>query len=184
MTVPGGYAFRPVTEADLGLIAGWLAEPHVRAWWGEDAAYDADDLADRRVARRIVSLAGRPFAYMQDYAVHGWPDHHFAALPAGSRGIDQFIGPPDMLGLGHGPAFVADRLRALFAEGAPVVATDPHPDNARAIAAYRRCGFAASGPPVETRWGRVLPMIARPGAVPCRPAVAVRPRPAAPQPRS
>ena len=106
----------------------------------------------------MVSLAGRPFAYMQDYTVHGWKDHPFFQLPNGSRAIDQFIGEPDMIGKGHGSAFIAERLKTLFEEGAPIVATDPHPENARAVAAYKKAGFVEFGAPLETRWGPLLPM--------------------------
>ncbi|WP_298429866.1 GNAT family N-acetyltransferase [uncultured Jannaschia sp.] len=162
MTPAPDYAFRPATLDDLALLAGWLAAPHVREWWDADEPYDAAELTDPRVARWIVSVGGRPFAYMQDYTVHGWDDHHFAHLPEGARGIDQYIGDPAMLGAGHGTAFIGARVRALFDAGAPVVATDPHPDNARAIAAYRKVGFAVSGPREETAWGPILPMLARP----------------------
>lgn len=114
------------------------------------------------MARWIVTAAGRPFAYMQDYTVHGWDDHPFFELPEGARGIDQFIGEPDMIDRGHGSAFIVQRVQALFVEGVPVIATDPHPDNARAISAYRKAGFRESGPPRETRWGRILPMTVSP----------------------
>ena len=154
------YSFRRVVARDLDLLARWRAAPHVREWWDPDGLPDAADLADPRVARWIVSLDGRPFAYIQDYDVHGWEDHHFADLPTGARGIDQFIGEAGMLGQGHGTGFIGQRVRDLFAAGAPVVATDPHPDNARAIAVCRKLGFAASGPPRRTRWGLVLPMLA------------------------
>jgi hypothetical protein len=33
---------------------------------------------------RIVSFKGRPFAYAQDYAVHVWPQPHFARLLPGA----------------------------------------------------------------------------------------------------
>ena len=158
---PPDYSFRRVTLADVPLLTGWRAHPHVSAWWEGNEPYGAEELADPRVARWIVSLDGRPFAFMQDYDVHGWEDHHFAHLPEGSRGIDQYIGAPDMVGRGHGTAFIGARMRALYAEGAPVIATDPHPDNARAIAAYAKLGFAPAGPPQETRWGLILPMLAR-----------------------
>lgn len=98
---------------------------------------------------------------MQDYTVHGWEDHHFAGLPKGSRGIDQYIGDPEMIGLGHGSAFIGARMKALFDAGVPVIATDPHPANERAIAVYKKLGFESSGSPEETRWGLVLPMLAR-----------------------
>jgi len=143
------------------MLVEWRSNPHVRAWWSAAEPYDAADLADPRVARWIVSNAGRPFAFIQDYTVHGWDDHPFAYLPTGSRGIDQYIGDPEMVGVGHGSAFIAMRMQALFAEGAPVIATDPHPDNARAIAVYRKLGFEPVGPPQETQWGLALPMLAR-----------------------
>ncbi len=149
--------------ADLPLLGAWQSHAHVRAWWDDDVPYDKAALADPRVDRRIVTAKGRPFAFMQDYAVHGWEEHHFAALPAGSRGIDQYIGAPDMIGAGHGTAFITERMRALFDAGAPVIATDPHPENARAIAVYHKVGFAVAGPAEDTPWGLILPMHARAG---------------------
>jgi aminoglycoside 6'-N-acetyltransferase len=152
------YAFRHATLDDLPMLRQWLAEPDVAVWWGTDDPFDAGDLADQRLKAWIVSVGGGDFAYMQDYDVHGWADHHFGHLPAGSRGIDQFIGVPGMLGLGHGTGFIGQRMQALLAAGVPVVATDPHPDNARAIAVYEKVGFRVAGPPRETEWGRILPM--------------------------
>lgn len=163
------YSFRKATPDDLVLLAAWQSTPHVRAWWDSDEPYGEADLADPRVDRWIVLIAGKPFAYMQDYTVHGWDGHHFAALPAGSRGIDQYIGDPDMIGQGHGSAFVGLRMQVLFNDGVPVIATDPHPDNARAIAAYRKLGFQATGPTQQTRWGLILPMTARPSDLTLRP---------------
>lgn len=158
MTVAGRYEFRPATMRDLDLLRGWQAAPHVNLWWGNEEPFDATELADQRVCRLIVSLEDRPFAYIQDYAVHGWEQHHFGCLPKGSRGIDQYIGEADMIGLGHGPEFIRRRMTELFTAGAPIVATDPHPDNARAIAAYRKLGFRDLGPAEQTEWGIVVPM--------------------------
>lgn len=154
------YSFRKATLDDLDLLMAWQSRPHVREWWGSDEPYDKDELADPRVARWIVSTVERPFAFMQDYTVHGWKNHHFAKLPKGSRGFDQYIGDPKMTGLGHGSAFIGARMRVLFDEGAPVIATDPHPDNKRAIAVYTKLGFKVSGSPQETEWGLILPMLA------------------------
>ncbi len=158
MNLVSQYGFRRVAMDDLGLLAAWRSKPHVLAWWDAGEPYTEDELNDPRVARWIVAVDGRPFAFMQDYAVHGRGEHHFSHLPQGSRGIDQFIGEADMLGIGHGSAFIAARLRALFDAGVPVIATDPHPQNARAIAVYRKLGFAVAGPPQETPWGVILPM--------------------------
>lgn len=161
MTRSDHYGFRRATLDDLDMMAAWQSQPHVREWWDSDEPYGVAELADPRVARWIVSYAERPFAFIQDYTVHGWEEHHFANLPKGSRGIDQFIGEPDMVGVGHGSAFISMRMQALFDEGAPVIATDPHPDNARAIAVYRKLGFEPVGPPRMTQWGLILPMVAR-----------------------
>ena len=160
MTGNGTYRFRKATLHDLPLLRAWQSNPHVLDWWDDDEPYDEADLTDPRAAHWIVSHGSRPFAFMQDYSVHGWPDHHFGHLPKGSRGIDQYIGEPDMIGHGHGSAFIAARMQALFDEGAPVIATDPHPDNARAIAVYTKLGFAPIGPAEETEWGLILPMTA------------------------
>ncbi|RGP39098.1 N-acetyltransferase [Pseudotabrizicola alkalilacus] len=162
MMTANPYSFRKVALGDLDLLMAWQSSPHVQKWWGAQEPYTAADLADPRVARWIVSYDARPFGFMQDYSVHGWENHHFAHLPKGARGIDQFIGDPDMIGVGHGPAFIRTRLQALFDAGAPVIATDPHPDNAQAIAAYKKLGFEPSGPAQETRWGLILPMLLRP----------------------
>lgn len=146
---------------DLDLLMKWQARPHVRAWWGSGEPYDQERISDPRVSRWIVSTNKSPFAFMQDYTVHGWEDHHFAKLPKGSRGIDQYVGDPDMIGVGHGSAFIGARMQALFDEGAPIIATDPHPDNKRAISVYKKLGFEPFGPPQDTRWGLILPMLAR-----------------------
>ena len=63
-----------------------------------------------------------------------------------------------MIALGHGSAFISARMRVLFDAGAPVIATDPHPDNKRAISVYTKLGFETFGPPQETEWGLILPM--------------------------
>lgn len=154
------YTFRAVTMRDLPLLRHWQSLPHVAQWWGSDEPFGEQDLRDDRVSRWIVSEGQMPFAYMQDYSVHGWEAHHFQHLPEGSRGIDQYIGEPSMLSRGHGKAFMHQRMQSLFADGAPAIGTDPHPANLRAIAIYQKLGFRIEGDPLDTEWGRILPMVA------------------------
>ena len=155
----GSYAFRAAAEADLALLRRWRSSPHVARWWGPPETEDpAESLADRRIAMWIVEHEGRPFAYAQDYCPHDWEPHPFSYLPPGARGIDQYIGEPDMVGRGHGTAFVRLHCDRLLAAGAPVVGTDPHPANGRAISAYLKAGFVVTGGPLDTRWGRALLM--------------------------
>ena len=167
MLVTGSkYDFRPAAPADLALLGVWLRTPEVVRWWGEpeeQAALLREDLDEPRMVMRIVSFEGRPFAYAQDYAVHDWPQPHFAHLPPGSRAIDAFIGEPDMLGRGHGSAFLGLLATRLRAEGAPAVAIDPDLDNLRAQRAYRKAGFRGDAM-VATREGPAILMIFDAGA--------------------
>jgi aminoglycoside 6'-N-acetyltransferase len=156
------YSFRRMRLDDLVMVHRWLKAPAVREWWidaeGRPAdPIEADDLAEPDVAMWVVSFEGRPFAFMQDYDPHAWDGHHFAHLPPGSRGIDQFIGEANMIGRGHGSSFIRARVDSLLAGGVPAIGTDPHPDNARAIRAYEKAGFLGRETR-ETAWGRCLLM--------------------------
>jgi aminoglycoside 6'-N-acetyltransferase len=133
--------------------------PHVVEWWGvPELEPEAEKLADPRIAMWIVEHRGQPFAFAQDYSPHDWEPHPFSHLPPGSRGIDQYIGEPDMLDRGHGPTFIRVHCERLFAAGAPAVGTDPHPDNLRARRACEKAGFKTVRGPVETPWGVAMLM--------------------------
>ncbi|UZD92366.1 acetyltransferase [Cognatishimia activa] len=148
-----------MTPDDFGLIDSWRQRPHVRKWWGDDEKLDEEELAHPLVRRWLVCQDNKPFAYIQDYAVQGWDfDHYFAHLPKGARGIDQYIGEPDKIGLGHGSALITQHVQTLFKEGVPVVATDPDPKNTVAIAVYQKVGFQIFGDVIASDWGPVLPM--------------------------
>jgi aminoglycoside 6'-N-acetyltransferase len=146
--MPGAYQFRPMTTADLPLVKQWLAAPHVVQWWGNaDEQFElvSGDLDIEAVDQFIVATGDRPLGYIQCYDPAAWPDNGFGPQPPGTRGIDQFIGEPDMMGRGHGSAFVHQFVEGRLAAGAPRVITDPVPDNARAIRAYEKAGFRRQG---------------------------------------
>ncbi|QWG23551.1 acetyltransferase [Bradyrhizobium sediminis] len=137
------YVFRPMNAADLPLIRRWLALPHVLEWWGDpDEQYGlvSGDLDEPAMDQYIVAAASSPFGYLQCYDLTAW-NSGFGPQPPGTRGIDQFIGEPGMIGRGHGSAliraFVDDRLR----NGTPRIVTDPDPANLRAVRAYEKAGF-------------------------------------------
>lgn len=160
----GTYGFRRMTEADLPLLRQWLQTPDAAAWWGdlEDEMKNlAADLQEPGMRLWIVSLNQTPFAFLQDYDPHAWAEHPFNDLPKGTRGIDQTIGVPEMIGKGHGSAFIRQHVMRLFDEGAAVVCTDPDPANARAIRAYEKAGFVRYEQR-STEWGDCLLMLARP----------------------
>ena len=154
------YVFRPMTTADLPMIKRWLALPHVREWWGDPAeqyALVSGDLDEPAMDQFIVSVGRNDFGYIQCYDLTAW-NSGFGEQPAGTRGIDLFIGAPEMIERGHGSglirAFVDDRL----AQGAPRMVTDPDPGNPRAIRAYEKAGFEKVGL-VDTPDGIALLMV-------------------------
>lgn len=142
------YDFRPVTKADLPMIARWLAEPHVAEWWDDpqtEIAAIREHIDSVSVEPLIVELDGRPIAYLQAYDPHLEEGHPYADQPFGTLGIDLSIGVPDLVGIGHGSAIVRQFATELFEEGAPRVIIDPHPKNGRAIRAYEKAGFQPIG---------------------------------------
>lgn len=153
------YDFRRLVAGDLEQVGTWLREPGVARWFPDaDYVEDLEDhLDDPRIVQEIVSRNGAPFAWLQTYDIHGWEDHPLGFLPPGSRGMDTLIGVPEMRGQGHGAGYVRQKVERLFADGVPAVGIDPHPDNAAAIAAYRRAGFVVDGKQ-DTEWGPVVLM--------------------------
>ena len=158
-----GYAFCPMAAADLPMIRRWLETPEVVRWWGDPAEqYDlvSGDLAHPDMDQFIVSLDGRPFAYIQCYALSTW-NQGFGEQPPATRGIDQFIGEDDMIGRGHGSAFIRQFVDDRLRDGIPRIVTDPDPVNLRAVRAYEKAGFARERI-VDTPDGPALLMVREP----------------------
>jgi aminoglycoside 6'-N-acetyltransferase len=157
------YVFHPMTSADLPLVRRWLALPHVVEWWGdpdEQYALVSGDLDEPAMDQYIVSMAGHPFGYLQCYDLTAW-NSGFGTHPKGTRGIDLFIGEPDMIERGHGSALVQAFADDRLENGAPRIVTDPDPANHRAIRAYEKAGFER-GRMVDTPDGPALLMVRNP----------------------
>jgi aminoglycoside 6'-N-acetyltransferase len=140
------YVFRPMTSGDLAMVRRWLETPEVVRWWGQpDEQYQlvSGDLDHPDMDQFIIGLDGHPFGYIQCYALSTW-NTGLGAHPPKTRGIDQFIGISDMIGRGHGSGFIRKFVDDLLKSGTPRVATDPDPDNGRAIRAYEKAGFEKS----------------------------------------
>jgi aminoglycoside 6'-N-acetyltransferase len=138
-----GYAFRAMTRADLPMVRRWLQTPEVVRWWGNpDEQYElvSGDLDHPDMDQFIVTLDGRPFAYLQCYRLSTW-NQGFGDHPPETRGIDQFIGEPELIGCGHGSQFIRQFVDEAFRAGTPLVVTDPDPENARAVRACEKAGF-------------------------------------------
>ncbi len=155
------YSFRAVTEGDLPLLRRWLETPHVAEWWtdGTEASLASirEAMDSVSVEPLIVELDGRPIAYLQACDPHLEDDHPYADQPFGTLGLDISIGPAELVGVGHGPAILAQFAQDLFDEGAPRVVIDPDPRNHRAVRAYEKAGFRALGERTS-QYGRVVLM--------------------------
>lgn len=154
------YGFRPLTEEDMPLLARWLSEPHVAAWWG-DKATELEGIRKHidsiSVEPFIIELDGRPIGYIQSYDPHLEDENPYQDQPTGTLGIDQFIGEPALIGMGHGTRLIEAFVEMLFEEGAPRVIIDPKPANTAAIRVYEKVGFQPIGRR-QTGHGEVLLM--------------------------
>jgi aminoglycoside 6'-N-acetyltransferase len=151
---------RPMTEGDLGRVAGWLRQPHVARWWlFEATAADELEKLRARVAgtsdrpTRLLTILQRapapgalatPVGWCQWYPYDAYPDEAVAigALP-GECGIDYAIGDPSAVGRGLGTELIA----ALVGEvrrhhpGCGVI-VDPDARNRASRRVLERNGFA------------------------------------------
>jgi aminoglycoside 6'-N-acetyltransferase len=142
------YAFRHVAASDLSLLRRWLSEPHVREWWGDPERAQTnikEHLDDPSIDVFIVKYRDKPLGYIQSWNPHAEENHPCRDQPPGTRGIDQFIGEPELVNRGHGSAFIRTFVADLFEAGASRVITDPNPRNARALKAYEKAGFRPLG---------------------------------------
>ena len=154
------YQFRPMSVEDLPLVRTWLTQPHVREWWGdpdEQFGLVSGDMNEPAMDQYIVSTDEKPLGYLQCYRLTDW-NICFGPQPEETRGIDQMIGVPDMIGRGHGSGFIRVFIEDLLASGTPRVVTDPDPVNARAIRAYEKAGFVRDRE-VDTPDGIALLMV-------------------------
>lgn len=145
-------SFEPVSDRHLPLLARWLAEPHLREWWGDpetELSYICDMIEGRDTTRPFVfSVDGEPVGYIQYWFVGhhqnaSWLEDHpwLGELPSDSIGVDLSIGVAERLSQGIGPAVLRAFVSRLKAQGHSTIIIDPDPMNLRAIRAYEAAGF-------------------------------------------
>jgi aminoglycoside 6'-N-acetyltransferase len=111
-------SWRPLTAADLPMLAGWLAEPGVARWWHHEtspAAVERDfgpSVRGEEPGEDLVVLAdGRPVGLLQRARIADYADdlEEFSALvtvPPGAVEIDYLIAEPADRGRGLGTRLV------------------------------------------------------------------------------
>ena len=146
------FTFRPVTPADMPLLARWVKAPAVAEWWRDEAEMSYEEIcrefdpakrAAESVRSFIFSINRRPSGYIQTYPVDAHPDSLAMFKTPGAHGIDLFIGEEELLYRGFGPKLLRRFIdEHIFSD--PAVTTcviDPDVRNAPAIRAYEKTGF-------------------------------------------
>jgi len=128
----------------LPLLARWLAQPHVREWWGDPELA----LRETRIpglSQALICVDGRPLGYLrwQRASREELVALGFAEIPTGAIDLDVLLGEQDALDRGVGSralALLVERLRA--DPSVPAVGMSSSARNGRAIRAYEKAGFA------------------------------------------
>jgi aminoglycoside 6'-N-acetyltransferase len=169
----GELAIRRLRESDgdYERIVAWRNSAHVREWWDpDDAPLTREALAteldeqlrgDDTTTSCVIVVAGEPVGFIQFYpwdVENEYLSEIGVAVPAGSWGLDLFIGKAGLEGTGVGSRAVRLLSDHLFAErDATAVALITEASNARAQASYRHAGMRVSGDPfrdTDTRGGQ------------------------------
>lgn len=149
--------FRPLSEADLPLLHGWLNAPHVRRWW--DGPMSMSEVVDKYRRRLepghhvhccIVLDADVPVGFLQWYVIGDEPDylpdtHREVDVDPRAVAVDLYIGEESYLHRGVGHRMLRRFLNEIVlpVDAVPYAVIDPEPTNHRAIRAYERAGFVA-----------------------------------------
>ena len=141
------YGFTALRRRDLPLVACWLQQPQVRAWWGQairELHLIRRNLSNVTVDCFLIRYRGRPIGYLQCYDPAGDPFRTLPVEPRATRGIDLLIGIARSRG--HGTAVLrlaSDRL--LAKRDVRRVITDPDPRNLASLRAFEKAGFRDAG---------------------------------------
>lgn len=162
----GGLVIRRMRDepAEYERIAAWQNQPHVREWWDPDEPPLSSDEARRRyraltradspMTACIFEFKGRAAGYIQFHPWAAYPEDAEAMgvpIVEGAWGLDVFVGEPDLIDRGIGTALVDLLSRHLFDEcGASRVMFVAAVENARALRAYEKAGFAREGRALDT----------------------------------
>ncbi len=161
------YAFKTVKPADLAMLREWLAEPHIRLWWGdpETRLERMIEAMDRPDVTQLIALCNKiPFAYLEHYDVHARGRVHQTTLPPGTRAIEAFVGVSAMMWKGHGTAVLHRLCVALDRRGIPTLSADLDVSNNMARHVYVRIGFVEQHL-VDTPEGQAVLMLRKRGVM-------------------
>ena len=117
--VGGALTWRPLTAADLAMLADWLREPQVARWWNHEHSAEAVERDFGASVRGeepgedlVVVLDGRPIGLLQRSVISDYPEElaEFSAVvdvPEGAVELDYLIADASMRGRGLGSRLIA-----------------------------------------------------------------------------
>ncbi len=143
---------RPMIEADLPLVAGWLRAPHVARWWLPEETADEQLAVYRRLLTGELDDRTHLLTVLErDIAVgwcewYRWDDTAEEARELETRpgevGFDYALGDPAATGRGLGTEMIAALVREVRRHhpGCGIV-VEPEAANAASRAVLQRNGF-------------------------------------------
>nr|WP_051725922.1 GNAT family N-acetyltransferase [Streptacidiphilus jeojiense] len=150
-TPVGQFRLHPVRlPRDLSLVAGWMNDPVVAAFWELSGPAELTEQhistqldGDGRSAPCLGLLDGTPMSYWELYRADLDPiARHYPARPH-DTGVHLLLGPPECRGRGVGPRLlraVAERALRERHSAARVVA-EPDVRNIPSVRAFLKAGF-------------------------------------------
>jgi aminoglycoside 6'-N-acetyltransferase len=149
-------AWRPLTAADLYMLAKWLREPQVARWWNHETTSEAIERDFGPSVRGeepgedlVVSLDGHPIGLVQRSVISDYPEDlaEFAAIvdvPDCAIELDYLIGAAAQCGRGLGARMIAAAVENTWTDypSAPAVLVAIVAAN---IASWRRWRRRACG---------------------------------------
>lgn len=167
-------SFRRLTEDDLDLMHRWLNTPHVMRWYSPggrtreqvEQEYLPYIRGEKPTQPYVILHGDTPIGYIQTYRVNDWPDYaRHIGVDDDTAGVDLFIGEPELIGRGLGPAVIRAFMRQVVfgSFGARACVIGPEVANTAAIRAYEKAGFrfwkraAVPGEPTPEHLMRMTP---------------------------
>ncbi len=149
------FTFRRLARDDFGLLAQWLAEPHVHEWWDHDYTHDALErdfgpTADgaEPAQDHISMLNGSPIGVVQYCHFVDYPEYvaemaDVYPVGEGAVSIDYLVGDPGRVGRGVGTAMIEAFVARIWTTDpvATHVVVPVNSANERSWRALLRAGF-------------------------------------------
>ena len=138
------FDFKELAESDLPLINDWLQQPHVSKWFDTNEWINeiSSNLISDWVCYFRAELDSIPIGFTQYYNTSKAPKGPWSSQPAGTIGIDFFIGNPSFLGKGHGILLVNNFVEFVINNvNSKRIIADPDKDNIKSQHILKKCGF-------------------------------------------